>query len=65
MRALYSSVESLIGFQAERLFPMVIALATAEIWFKFGSFLFEALAFLALWRLLAFIQEKITTFRRR
>jgi hypothetical protein len=37
--------------------PLAIAMATAEIFFKFGSFTLECLAFLVLWYVLAQIYE--------
>jgi hypothetical protein len=32
--------------------PLVVALAVAEVFFKFGSFTLECLAFLAVWQVL-------------
>jgi hypothetical protein len=45
--------------------PFVAALAIAETLFKFGSFLLEAIAFVALWVVLAFAHEQVLLMLRR
>jgi hypothetical protein len=41
-----NSLRALVGLDLP---PFVASLATAELFFKFGSFLLEALAFLSVW----------------
>ncbi len=61
MTALLARIEPMLGLGVERLPALVVSLATAEAFFKFGSFLLECLAFLALWRAL----DLATQFVRR
>ncbi len=39
--------------------PFAVALVTAEVFFKFGSFTLEVIVFLALWRGLDWIYKKL------
>jgi hypothetical protein len=54
MTAFISRIEPALGLGVERLPALLASLAVAEIFFKFGSFLLECVAFLALWRALDF-----------
>ena len=60
---MYSVVRT-IGAPAtakQELVPFVIAFAIAEIFYKFGSFSLELLAFLATWFALSFAQSFVVT----
>jgi hypothetical protein len=50
MAALLARIEPVLGLPLERVPALLVSLATAEVLFKFGSFLLECVAFLALWR---------------
>lgn len=41
----------------QELVPFVVAFAIAEVFYKFGSFSLELIAFLATWLVLSFVQS--------
>jgi hypothetical protein len=53
-----NSLKHLLACEAPAL---VIALVVAELFYKFGSFTLECLAFLATWFLLSFLVERLGT----
>jgi hypothetical protein len=59
MTALISRIEPALGLGVERLPALFVSLAVAEVFFKFGSFLLECVAFLALWRALDFATQLV------
>lgn len=52
-------VSSIIGLNARRLPALAVAFVIAEFFFKFGSFSLECVAFLALWRVLDLVVERV------
>jgi hypothetical protein len=59
MTAVIRRLEPILGLGIERLPPLVASLVVAEMFFKFHSFTLECLAFLALWRSLDWVQQRI------
>jgi hypothetical protein len=51
--------QRILGISPAKLFPLAVSFLTAELFFKFGSFALECLAFLALWRVLIWAQDQI------
>jgi len=56
-----STIEPVLGLSVGRLPALAVSVITAELFFKFGSFGLECLAFLALWRGLDWVSQRVQT----
>lgn len=57
------AIEPVLGLSIERVPALLVSLGVAELFFKFGSFTLECVAFLVLWRALDWATEKLTARR--